>query len=295
MLRKVHSRFLFSIAIGAFLVFGFSFAGQSDDEWNAAAPRRHVESDLPGRLVQWGMPGTQIGDETINPIDRMEFVWVPASGFVLGTNDLDPDGRLSSAHPFRNIKLAGYWIAKYPVTWSQFGLYCRKQNQPTPKEPGFPKSGMHPVVNVSWQQAMAYAHWAHVTLPTEFQWEHAARGPRNLNYPWGDVWDVNKCANSVSHHRAGTSPVGQFTGARSGYGCYDMAGNVSQWCLDWESKDYSEVAANNPQGPESGTERSVRGGGWGGILPMLFRGSFRFHLTPDARLDICGFRCVATF
>jgi len=292
---KLHSRFDYPTLIGVMLLFGVCNAAQTDDEWEAAAPRRHIEVDLPGHFVQWGLPGTAIGDETINPVDRMEFVWVPASDFVLGTNDLDPEGKLASAHPFKNIRLSGYWIGKYPVTWNQYNLYCRKQHLPVPPEPGFPKTGMHPVVNVNWLQAMSYARWAHATLPTEFQWEHAARGPRNLNYPWGDVWDVTKSANSVGHRRNGTSPVGQYAGARSAYGAYDMAGNVTQWCSNWDSKDYSEVGSVDPQGPSSGTFRSLRGGGWGGISPILFRGSFRFHLSPDIRLDICGFRCVATF
>lgn len=295
MVGRLHNRFTRPALMGAALLFGVCLAAQAENEWESAAPRRHIEVDLPGHFVQWGLPGTQIGDETINPVDRMEFVWVPAGSFVLGTNDLDPEGKLASAHPFRNVRLSGFWLSKYPVTWSQFDLYCRTQHLPNIPQPGYPKSGLHPVVNITWNQAMAYAKWAHVTLPTEFQWEHAARGPRDLNYPWGDVWDAGKCANSVEHRRSGACPVGQFAGARSAFGCYDMAGNVSQWCLNWDSKDYSEVSANNPAGPSTGTYRSLRGGGWGGISPVLFRGSFRFHLKPDVHLDICGFRCAVTF
>ena len=277
------------------LLFGYCFAGQTQDEWEAAAPRRHVESDLNGHMLPWGVPGTQIGDETVNPADRMEFVWVPASSFVLGTNDVDPEGKLNSAHPFKGIRLTGYWIGKYPVTLSQYSLFCRKQALPLPKDPAFPRNGLHPVVNVTWHQAQAYAQWAHVNLPTEFQWGHASRGPKNTNYPWGDVWSPANCVNSVMNRRSGTTVVGQIKAARSGFGCYDMEGNVSQWCANWFTKDYTDIVGTNPTGPESGTDRSVRGGGWGAINPVLFRGSFRFHLNPDYRLDICGFRCVAVF
>ena len=295
MLGSQGKRFVRPSILGAALLVSVCFAEQTQNEFDFAAPHRHVESDMSGHMLPWGVPGTKIGDETINPIDRMEFVWVPAGSFVLRTNDTDPEGRLLSAHPFKGIRLTGFWIGKYPVTVGQYNLYCKKQGLPIPKDPGFPRTDLHPIVNVTWTQAMAYAQWAKVTLPTEYQWERASRGPRNSNYPWGDIWNASKCVNSVMTRRSGTSVVGKVETARSGFGAYDMEGNVSQWCANWFSKDYTDVSGTNPVGPDNGAERGLRGGGWGAINPVLYRSSFRFHLNQDYRLDICGFRCVVSF
>ncbi len=295
MFGTLPSKFVRSTVLGSVLLLAAMVVGQVSSPFEPSVPVKHLEPDLSGQMVPWGHVGSHVGDETINPMDQMEFVWVPGGSFVLGTNDLDQEGKLSSAHPFRNISLSGFWISKYPVTWGQYSGYCQKQNIPLPREPGFPKTSLHPVVNVNWSQANAYAKWAHVSLPTEFQWERASRGPQNYNYPWGNNWDASKCVNSVEHTSTSTTPVGKAAGARSGFGCYDMTGNVSQWCSNWASKDYTEVASKDPQGPGAGTYRTLRGGGWGGLNPVLYRSSFRFRLTPDVRLDICGFRCVATF
>lgn len=295
MFASIRSISVMPLLMGAVALGMPSLPSQSQDQFEAVAPRRHVESDLNGHMLPWGVPGTQIGDETINPVDRMEFVWVPAGSFVLGTSDTDSEGKLNSAHPFKGIHLNGFWLGKYPVTWGQYSLFCKKEGMAQPKDPGYPHTPLHPVVNITWQQAQAYAQWAHVGLPTEFQWEHASRGPKNYNYPWGNAWDPYKCVNSVVARRTGTTIVGKALAARSGFGCYDMEGNVSQWCANWYSKDYTDLTMNNPSGPETGTERGLRGAGWGAINPVTFRSSFRFHLNPEYRLDICGFRCVVSF
>ena len=247
------------------------------------------------KSIPWGKPGTKIGDETINPIDQMLFVWIPAGDFDLGTNDTDADGGLLSAKPVKHIHLSGFWMGKYPVTWDQYARYCKVAGTPVPADPGFTKTGVHPVIHVNWTDAIAYAHWAHVALPTEFQWEHAARGPQNSKYPWGDSWNANMCANSVSYRLTGSVPVGSYQGSKSAYGCFDMAGNVSQWCSNWFNKDYSSITGSDPTGPPTGTMRAVRGAGWGAISSVVFRSSFRYHLDPTLRLDIVGFRCAVRF
>ena len=128
--------------------------------------------------------------------------------------------------------------------------------------PGAPSWGWkenHPIVNVSWEDAADYAKWAGGNLPTEAQWEKAARGTDGREYPWGNNWDTTKCVNSGSS----TQSVGSLPAGVSIYGCMDMAGNVWEWCVDWYDVNYYKSApSRNPSGPSTGDYRVLRGGGW---------------------------------
>jgi len=133
--------------------------------------------------------------------------------------------------------------------------------------PSKPKWGWidnHPIVNVSWNDAKAYADWAGVVLPTEAQWEKAARGTDGRIYPWDNEWDAIKCVN-FTNSKSGTKPVGSILSGSSPYECLDMAGNVWEWCGDWYGADYYKNApAKNPTGPVTGENRVrvLRGGSW---------------------------------
>ena len=164
-----------------------------------------------------------------------------------------------------------------------------------PEVPAWGWIDTHPV-NVSWNDAKAYAKWAGVTLPTEAQWEKAARGTDGRVYPWGNDWDAAKCNNSVgANHPGKTSPVGSFPAGASPYGCLDMAGNVWQWCADWYGADYYTTSpAKNPTGPATGTVRVLRGGSWGGSGVVYgCRGACRIYYIPYLWVYLIGFRCVA--
>ena len=127
-----------------------------------------------------------------------------------------------------------------------------------------------PVVGISWFEAEAYANWLseqtgnRYRLPTEAEWEKAARGTNGLTYPWGDEFDKKLC-NSLESGLHRTSPVGIYPGGKSPYDCFDMAGNVWEWCFDWyDDTYYANSPGRNPKGPSGGAYRVIRGGGWNG-------------------------------
>ena len=253
----------------------------------------------------------KLGDTRINPIDHAEMVWVPGSSFTMGS--IDGVGN-DHEHPAHQVTLSGYWMYKFEVTVAQYLAFCKATNHAQPQWPGSEgswvgKSGWddpalahHPIVNVSWDDAKAYADWAKVALPSEAQYEYAMRGPHGNNYPWGgtasatDVdngWDNTKCANSENSFAVGKStwPVGSFPAGASWCGAQDMAGNVWEWCADWFG-DYSTTPVINPTGPASGTQRVLRGGSWNIYNAYNYRGACRNSYYPYGDGDFVGFRCV---
>jgi len=161
-----------------------------------------------------------------------------------------------------------------------------------------PKTGFedHPVLEVSWYGARAFSGWVGGRLPTEAEWEYAARaGGQNLKYPNGDTLthdDANFSGTGGRDQWTETSPVGSF--APNPLGLYDMAGNVWEWCADWFDAEYYGTfnsTARNPKGPDSGTQRVLRGGSWN-VNPYYLRCANRSWNVPTSRLNYDGFRCV---
>ena len=250
---------------------------------------------------------------TVSENIEREMVWVPLGQFARG----NPGGvGYDNEHPLTTPYLDGFWIDKYEVTVAQYREFCTATGRPLPSFPsGYSwagKSGWadpalqnHPIVNVSWYDAKDYADWAGLALPTEAQWEKAARGVNWYNYPWGGVantvewykgWDSSKCVNYYTSASMGNSthPVGSFPSGVSPYGAQDMAGNAGEWCADWYQADYYSVAPlSNPPGPSTGTYRILRGGSWFSSEDST-RTACRFAAAPNEKDATFGFRCVSS-
>jgi formylglycine-generating enzyme required for sulfatase activity len=228
----------------------------------------------------------------INPKDGAELVWIPPGEFTMGTNDatsFKPEG------PSHKITLDGYWIYRNVVTVAQYRKYCEATGRKMPDAPKWGWKDDHPMVYVTWKEAVKYCDWAGAQLPTEAQWEKAARGEDGRRYPWGDTWDAEVArASKIKPGSAGsTAPAGSFPKGASPYGVLDMAGNVFQWCSDWYDPEYYQRSPQkNPTGPETGMERVIRGGGWNIHIPNYLRTTMRFRYEPDIAGHNGGFRCV---
>ncbi|HEY3328723.1 MAG TPA: SUMF1/EgtB/PvdO family nonheme iron enzyme [Capsulimonadaceae bacterium] len=222
-----------------------------------------------------------------NPIDTTDMIFIPAGEFVMGS-DLLPDALQHKVH------LTSYWIYKAPVTVSAYRKYCQVTGAAMPVAPSYGWHDEYPMTNVNVQQCEAYAAWAGGTLPTEAQWEKAARGTDARDYPWGATFDGSRCINSVDTRRSEPAAVGLRLKSSSPYGVVDMSGNVWQWCSDWYQADYYKSASpKNPIGPAKGTLRVCRGGSWKSDSTVAFQTAFRSSqlATANGQPDT-GFRVV---
>ena len=200
--------------------------------------------------------GQKAGESRVNPKDGAVMVFVPAGEFLMGSADTEkvwlgknsPGAEaLAAEQPQHSIKLDGYWIYKLEVTAGQYRKFCQATQRSMPDLPGGKAvwGDSDPIGGVNWYEADAYAQWAGGQLPTEAQWEKAARGTNGQRYPWGDEWEEKKC---IGPHNI-TFPTGSADGA-SPFGVCDMAGSLWEWCLDWYSPTYyRETPVENPTGP----------------------------------------------
>lgn len=203
----------------------------------------------------WQRPGARAGEEVAGP-DGGRMVWVPAGEFMMGSADGAPDER-----PMHRVRLSrGFWLGKTEVTVAQWRRYCQQAGVPLAVEIFVPED--HPMSGVSWFDVQNYCRFYGLALPTEAQWEWAARGPEGRRYPWGNRWDPRRCSNKENPGPEGfTFPVGSFPAGASWCGALDMAGNLAEWCADWYSEaGYAGTPEVDPQGPAQGTERVWRGG-----------------------------------
>jgi iron(II)-dependent oxidoreductase len=227
--------------------------------------------------------------QEVSPV-QAELVLVPGGEFLMGK---DEEGDHSPAH---KVYIDSFYMDKYEVTNAQYFEFCEETGRQFPefwgmKEfhsgPDFPN---HPVVGISWKDAKSYAEWAGKRLPTEAEWEYAARGGLiGMNYPNGDELDSSQ-ANYTLGGPEGIATVGSFP--PNSYGLYDMAGNVFEWVSDYYDADYYGTNPyENPIGPEEGRFRVIRGGGWHSG-PYCNRVYYR-NALPGQWVDFAvGFRCV---
>jgi formylglycine-generating enzyme required for sulfatase activity len=266
---------------------------------------------------------------------KMEMVLVPAGEFEMGSNDGGPEEK-----PVHKVRISKpFYIAKCETTVAQFRAFADATKYQTEcekggnkgwtvkdgkwqgdlgginwRQPGFEQTPEHPVVLVSWNDAQAFYAWLSqqsgrdVRLPTEAQWEYAARGPQSQKYPWGDKWDGTKANHGdISLKNTGfimwgctgdndgfayTSPVGIYKTGASWCGAFDMAGNVWEWVQDkWNDKYYAQSPDTDPQGPTDGNIRVRRGGSWS-YFPNICRSAHRNRDAPGHRNTDIGFRSL---
>ena len=229
--------------------------------------------------------------------DGMEMVYVPKGKFTMGSTDSDANDDES---PVREVSLDAYWIDKYEVSNGQYQecVNAGKCTEPRSTE-SWTRSSYYgnteyddfPVINVSWHQAKAYCEWAGGSLPTEAQWEKAARGKNGRKYPWGDESPNSNLVN-YGEIKGDTTAVGSYPRGASPYGAMDMAGNVWEWVMD-RYGPYDAAETNNPEGPASRYNRVLRGGGWGSY-GRLIRSARRRDFNPSNTNYNVGFRCVSS-
>jgi formylglycine-generating enzyme required for sulfatase activity/energy-coupling factor transporter ATP-binding protein EcfA2 len=275
---------------------------------NASLEERFEAGEIVGAL----------GDLRIK-VDNPDMVLVKGGKFMRGSREDDADAD-SDENPQREIYLDDFWIGKYQITneefkefvdgggygkarkkmWSEEGWLWREENEifePVYLHDRKRNGSNFPVVGISWYEAEAYANWLsertghRYRLPTEAEWEKAARGTDGFEYPWGEHFDKNLC-NSWESELRRTSPVGIYPKGKSPYGCFDMVGNVLEWCSDWYNVDYyANSPDRNPKGPPDGADRVFRGCSWLRIAGLC-RSADRDPRGPRNRDLNLGFRIL---
>jgi formylglycine-generating enzyme required for sulfatase activity len=273
----------------------------------------------------------QPGDAATRAADAAVLVYVPAGAFSMGgTSEMTRYARslcreaagdlaiatcgaaaFSDEHPAHPVEISAFWIDRTEVTNRQYARCVDAGECVPPVETGSfsrlhyfgdPAFDDYPVVQVDWHQAAAYCAWAGARLPTEAEWEYAARGPENRLFPWGDTFDpalLNYCDRncagmsdpSYDDGFPDTAPVGSFPKGVSWVGALDMAGNVREWVADWYGA-YTLEAVFDPQGPSTGESKIPRGGSWYDT-PDDVRSLNRGANLPEYTHPKVGFRCAS--
>ena len=282
----------------------------------------NLEAELMYQTRRLAGSAPERADVRKNPTDGLEYVSLPPGEFQMGC--LPQDARCNDDEkPRHAVSLSrGFWMGRTEVTVAAFGAFAAATGRRTAAEqdgwahawdgtrwtqkaglswkgPGYRQGPDHPVVAISWAEAAAFCSWSGGRLPTEAEWEYAARGGRGENvFPWKGPpthdlanYGRDKGGGPLSEGRDRwdfTAPTASFP--PNGFGLYDMAGNVWEWTADWHGP-YTEAASADPRGLPSGEYRVVRGGAWN-FGPWVLRASFRYALEPTVRSVNLGVRCA---
>ena len=260
-------------------------------------------------FVVWTLffvPNVLFAKEPVSPgTEPPPMVLIPAGPFPMGVPPGDRDGGRDE-YPRHEVYLDGYEIDAYEVTNGHYLGFVKATGHRVPQNPKNPTRNLwqgdaitdslvdRPVVNVDWADAAAYCTWVGKRLPTEAEWEKAAKGNHDWRFPWGNVEPTAKHLNYNQQWIGEKTlmPVGSYEAGKSPYGVYDMAGNVWEWVNDWYDAHYYEKSPKkNPKGPETGTKRVLRGSGWQNETPTV-RIFTRVDSDPFVRNESTGFRCA---
>ena len=236
----------------------------------------------------YGLYKTLVGD------DGREMVEIPAGPFKMGSNDGDYDEA-----PEHQVYLGTYYMDRYEVTQAEYDRFVKATKRGKPFVPVFdddPSKIIKPeyaAMGMSWSDAAGYCQWAGKRLPTEAEWEKAAKGEGARRYPWGN--SIGPQYANLEGEEDGykyLAPPGRFEAGRSPYGLYDMAGNVAEWVADtYDDKYYAKSPYRDPKGPQEGQNRLIRGGSWR-ESPNGARVSKRFQAKMWRTDATIGFRCA---
>lgn len=237
--------------------------------------------------------------------DGAPMVFIAAGPFIMGSNDGPPNER-----PEHTVTLDPYYIDQYEITLSLYRKFLeaeKYESPPTWNDEEATTVGDRPAIGMKWESAVAYCRWAGKRLPTEAEWEKAARGTDRRRYPWGDMQPFVDIANynrgvwvseaitlvAVTSGLEGMSVRhGLKEGGKSPFGVSHMAGNAAEWVADWYERDYYRTSpGRNPSGPATGERRVLRGGSWADV-PSALRVMARFSAEPDFEDRTMGFRCA---
>ncbi len=263
--------------------------------------------------VNWTEAGKKLAAERVaNWKTKSEMVMVPAGEFLMGSDKKTDRLAYRSEIPQHRVYLDAFEIGKYEVTALEYLKFVLATSRPPQLDwrydgGNFQESmAHHPIMHVTWHDADAYCKWAGQRLPTEAEWEKAARGSDGRLFPWGQEYAGPTRAN---FGRTGLSgpvrdrperlllyppiiSVDKYENALSPYGLYQTIGNVAEWVADWYSPDYYKAAPDrNPQGPETGTQKAFRGGGWMDSTTTM-RVAMRNGTDPNTKINWLGFRCA---
>ena len=268
--------------------------------------------DVADITVEWTPEGKKIAAERAKLPAHDEMVQIPAGEFLMGSSKKVDRMAYPPEMPQRKVYLDAYEIDKYEVTTVQFLRFVLATGRPPLLDwrydgGNFQESMVsHPVMHVSWYDAEAYCKWVGKRLPTSAEWEKAARGEDGRVYPWGNQPAGLSRAN---FGRTGLSgpvrdrperlmlyppiiSVDKYENAVSPYGVFQMAGNVAEWTADWYDANYYKTAPDrNPKGPDTGTQKAFRGGGWIDSVPSV-RPAQRNGTDPNTKMNWLGFRCA---
>jgi len=238
--------------------------------------------------------------------DRAPMVEIPSGSFPMGVPPGDRDGGRDE-YPRHEVFLDPFLIDQFEVTNGRYIEFVKSTGHRVPQNPINPARNIwqgdtiteslaeRPVINVDWFDADAYCKWAGKRLPTEAEWEKAAKGTSDRRFPWGNVEPTAKHLNYNQRWIGEKTlmPVGSYEAGKSPYGVYDIVGNVWEWVNDWyDARYYEKSPSKNPTGPQEGTKKVIRGAGWQNETPTV-RIFTRVDSDPTMRNESTGFRCAA--